>query len=86
MNQPWMKKIKQFERMYFLYEIKYPAQLLKIHEVKKKYSDIFNYSFMSGSSHIRSVLISIEYRNCRRTFKIKKLTFFSIFLSTLLQK
>ena len=38
MNHPWMKKIKQFERMYFLlYEIRYPAQLLKIHEVKKKY-------------------------------------------------
>ena len=23
--------------------------------------------FMSGSSHIRSVLICVEYRNCRRT-------------------
>ena len=54
MNQPWMKKIKQFERMYFLYEIKYPAQFLKIHEVKKKYSDSFNYSFSGDSIYLMS--------------------------------
>ena len=25
---------------------------------------------MSGSSHIRSVLIGVEYRNCRRTLDV----------------
>ena len=27
-------------------------------------------SLMSGSSHIRSVLVGVEYRNCRRTFVV----------------
>ena len=26
-----------------------------------------NFSFMSGSSHMRSVLIGVEYRKCSRT-------------------
>ena len=29
-----------------------------------------NISLMSGSSHIRSVLIGVEYRNCRRTLDV----------------
>ena len=28
------------------------------------------HTFMSGSSHIQSVLIGVEYRNCRRTLDI----------------
>ena len=26
-----------------------------------------NWGFMTGSSHIQSVLIGVEYRNCRQT-------------------
>ena len=27
-------------------------------------------TFMSGSSHIRSILIGVEYQNCRRTLDV----------------
>ena len=31
---------------------------------------MIRYELMSGSSHIRSVLIGVEYRNCRRTLDV----------------
>ena len=42
------------------------------------------YTAMSGSSHIRSVLISVEYRNCRRTLDVYLL--FAILLGQIKSK
>ena len=33
-------------------------------------SSFINSYFMSGSSHIQSVILGVEYRNCRRTLDI----------------
>ena len=42
------------------------------------------YQLMSGSSHIRSVLIGVEYRNCRRTLDVYLL--FAILLGQIKSK
>ena len=39
-------------------------------EDQKLFRDLYFLKCMSGSSHIRSVLIGIEYRNCHQTLDV----------------
>ena len=43
-------------------------------------------SFMSGSSHIRNVLIVVEYRNYHRTFYFRFYLLFAIWMEQILLK